>query len=218
MSMQNRIKTNTLCLIVYLAILASSLGIQLSYAMNVVESFEDKLVAAAIERAKHKVIYDGRYIQLDYPNGDVPKGIGVCTDVIIRSYRALGIDLQKEVHEDMEKHFDLYPKIWGLKTPDTNIDHRRVPNLQTFFSRHGRSLPISKIINNYKPGDIVTWNIANFWHKFFKGKNNVPHIGIVINEKSKNGIPMIIHNEGYGVKKEDMLFKYKITGHYRYKK
>ena len=115
------------------------------------------LVDAAYERTTHRVRYDGKYIKLSYPGGDVPDNTGVCTDLIIRCYRKLGIDLQKEVHEDMKKHFPRYPEIWGLKRPDKNIDHRRVPNLQSFFNRHGEVLPISNNANDYKPSNLVTW-------------------------------------------------------------
>jgi len=167
-----------------------------------------KLVSAALERTKHFVIYNPAYFALEYPNGDVPEKYGVCTDVIIRSYRSLGIDLQKLVHEDMMINFDKYPskRIWGLTKTDRNIDHRRVPNLRVFFSRFGQSLNVSSNPNDYRPGDIVTWSIS--------GR---PHIGIVtdqVHAKTKN--PMIVHNIGWGPKLDDMLFDYPITGHYRY--
>ncbi|WP_067216674.1 DUF1287 domain-containing protein [Marinomonas gallaica] len=164
---------------------------------------------AAKERTKHYVIYHGSYYKLDYPNGDVPAHFGVCTDVIIRSYRALGIDLQERVHEDMTANFSLYPsnRIWGLKRPDANIDHRRVPNLQTFFSRHGSELPIYEQGAQYQSGDIVTWMLPG----------NKPHIGIVSDLWSKDQErPLMVHNIGYGPELEDMLFDYPITGHYRY--
>lgn len=168
-----------------------------------------KLVEAALKRTHQNVRYDGRYIKIPYPNGDVPKDIGVCTDVIIRSYRALGIDLQQLVHEDMAKHFNQYPskRIWGLDKPDSNIDHRRVPNLQVFFSRFGQELAISNDPSSYKAGDLVTWLLPG----------NLPHIGIISDKvNSKTGLPLIVHNIGMGPKLEDMLFDYKITGHYRY--
>lgn len=167
------------------------------------------LVKAAIERTNHQVIYDGSYRVINYPGGDVPANSGVCTDVIIRSYRSLGLDLQKRVHQDIKANFSKYPskRIWGLNKPDTNIDHRRVPNLQVFFSRHGQTLPITDKVNDYLPGDIVTWMLPN----------NLPHIGIVTNRNNeKTGNPMIVHNIGAGPKLEDMLFSYSITGHYRY--
>lgn len=168
-----------------------------------------QLVEAALERTQHQVRYDGRYVAIDYPNGDVPADIGVCTDVLIRSYRKLDIDLQQRVHEDMRDHFNEYPskRIWGLETTDKNIDHRRVPNLQTFFSRHGESLAISQSADNYQAGDIVSWMLPG----------NLPHIGIVTDKKdSETGKPLIVHNIGAGPKLEDMLFDFDITGHYRY--
>ncbi|MCW5213054.1 DUF1287 domain-containing protein, partial [Desulfobulbus sp. TB] len=128
-----------------------------------------ELVQAVIERTTHQVTYDGRYLKIAYPGGDVPDTIGVCTDVVIRSYRKIGIDLQKEVHEDMRANFSAYPKNWGLKRPDTNIDHRRVPNLQIFFLRHGKELPVTKNAQDYKAGELVTWMLPG----------NLPHIGIV---------------------------------------
>ena len=172
-------------------------------------SFEDDIVSALLERTTHNVTYDGAYLSIPYPNGDVPDNIGVCTDVLIRSYRKLGTDLQKLVHEDMLDNFDLYPskRIWGLSRTDKNIDHRRVPNLQTFFKRHGEVLKISDNAKDYKTGDIVTWILPG----------NLPHIGIIIDRVSaQSGNPFIVHNMGRGPKVEDMLFNYKITGHYRY--
>ena len=174
------------------------------------DDFYIRIVEAAKERTEHFVVYNGSYRKIDYPNGDVPKNIGVCTDVVIRTYRALGIDLQALVYEDMRDNFSLYPskRIWGLTKPDTNIDHRRVPNLQVFFERHGESHVISKTAADYQAGDIVTWVLPN----------NRPHIGIVTDELSKDKLrPLIVHNIGWGPKMEDMLFTYKITGHYRYK-
>jgi uncharacterized protein YijF (DUF1287 family) len=173
------------------------------------ESFEDKLVAAALERTQHSVRYDGSYIPITYPNGDIPNTIGVCTDVLIRTYRSLGIDLQRLVHEDMATHFEHYPsrRIWGLVKPDPNIDHRRVPNLQHFFTRQGTSLPVTRSGSDYKPGEIVTWMLPG----------NLPHIGIVSNRVNpRTGSPLIIHNIGAGPGLEDMLFHYPITGHYHY--
>ena len=166
----------------------------------------ENLVKAAHERLKSFVIYNGKYVKLKYPMGDVHKNTGVCTDVIIRSYRQLGLDFQQLIHEDMKAHFSSYPKNWGLKKPDTNIDHRRVPNIRRFLKRKGYSLPITKNPNDYRAGDIVTWRLAN----------NLPHIGIVVDQKSSKSIPLIIHNIGWGPKLEDFLFGAKITGHYRY--
>ncbi|MEE1675141.1 DUF1287 domain-containing protein [Agarivorans aestuarii] len=167
-----------------------------------------QLVDAALARTEHTVIYNGAYFALDYPNGDVPEHFGVCTDVLIRTYRKLGIDLQVLVHEDMQQHFSLYPskRIWGLNRTDRNIDHRRVPNLQVFFSRHGESLPISDNASSFLPGDIVSWMLPG----------NLPHIGIVSDQFTAEGIPQIVHNIGLGPQLNDMLFNYPITGHYRY--
>ena len=138
--------------------------------------------------------------------GDVPKNIGVCTDVVIRSYRSLGLDLQELVHEDMKSNFRLYPNIWGLSKPDTNIDHRRVRNLKVFLYRHGQSLPVTQNHDDYKPGEIVTWMLSG----------NQPHIGILSDKRSPEGRPYVIHNIGWGPREEDVLFNYTIDGHYRY--
>lgn len=173
------------------------------------KSFSEALVQAALERTKHEVIYDGTYVTLSYPGGDVPDNTGVCTDVVIRSYRGIGSDLQRLVHEDMAANFSAYPsrRIWGLNRPDSNIDHRRVPNLQTFFTRKGSTLPVSNNPSDYAAGDIVTWMLPG----------NLPHIGIVSDKKNPNtSTPLILHNIGRGPKLEDMLFAYEITGHYRY--
>ncbi|WP_339137996.1 MAG: DUF1287 domain-containing protein [Candidatus Electrothrix sp. GW3-4] len=174
---------------------------------KVSEDISGGLIRAALERTTYLVRYDGSYRQLAYPGGDVPGDIGVCTDVVIRSYRKVGIDLQKEVHEDMRKNFFLYPKKWGLAGPDKNIDHRRVPNLQVFFRRHGKELPVTKDSQDYKAGELVTWMLPG----------NLPHIGIVIDRKTTDDQrPLIVHNIGRGPKLEDMLFQYPITGHYRF--
>lgn len=173
------------------------------------QQFEQQLVSAAIERTRHQVTYDGTYRAIAYPGGDVPANIGVCSDVVVRSYRSLGVDLQQLVHEDMKLNFDDYPsqRMWGLSKPDTNIDHRRVPNLQAFFSRHGEVFPISDEYSDYKPGDIVTWMLPG----------NLPHIGIVTDQTlPKTGEPLIVHNIGHGPQLEDMLFDFEITGHYRF--
>ncbi|SDT87259.1 DUF1287 domain-containing protein [Halopseudomonas salegens] len=172
-------------------------------------AFEQRLVLAALERTEHTVRYDGSYLRIDYPGGDVPANIGVCTDVIIRSYRKLGVDLQQLVHEDMSVNFSSYPsqRIWGLNRPDSNIDHRRVPNLQTFFRRHGIELPMSTEAPDYKPGAMVTWMLPG----------NLPHIGIVTDQiAAGSGRPLIVHNIGAGPKLEDVLFTYPITGHYQF--
>ncbi len=170
--------------------------------------FLDKLVEAAIARAQEKVRYDPTYFKLEYPNGDVPAEVGVCTDEVIRSYRKVGVDLQKEVHEDMKSNFAVYPKKWGLKKTDTNIDHRRVPNLMVFFERQGAALPITDRAEDYKPGDVVTWDLGN----------GLTHIGIVVNIPSEGDEKRLLieHNIGAGPQIEDVLFGWKITGHYRY--
>lgn len=172
------------------------------------DSVAEQLNRAALARTKAIVFYNGRYVKIPYPNGDVPKHIGVCTDVVIRSYRKLGIDLQQLVHEDMTRHFAKYPskRLWGLQHTDTNIDHRRVPNLQVFFQRKGKSLAISQNAKDYRPGDLVTWMLPG----------NLPHIGIVTDKIGKSGNPKVVHNIGLGPKLDDSLFDYKITGHYRY--
>ncbi len=167
------------------------------------------LAAAAQERTRHSVRYDGSYVKISYPNGDVPADTGVCTDVVIRSYRALGVDLQRLVHEDMERAFDAYPsrRIWGLRAADSTIDHRRVPNLQTFFRRNGRELAVSEVPSDYAAGDLVTWMLPG----------NLPHIGIVTDRMDEvSGRPLVVHNIGAGPMLEDMLFRYPVTGHYRY--
>ncbi|OJX49569.1 MAG: DUF1287 domain-containing protein [Flavobacterium sp. 38-13] len=186
-----------------------SLTCFLFIAAIIEKSFPEKLSDAAIMLTKDKVVYDPGYFSISYPNGDVPKGKGVCTDVVIRAYRKLGIDLQKEVHEDMKKNFSKYPQKWGLKKTDPNIDHRRVPNLQVFFTRFGKSLEVTDKASDYKTGDLVTWMI----------NDKMPHIGIVTNRKSADGKRnLIVHNVGAGQVLEDCLFQYKITGHYQFKK
>lgn len=175
------------------------------------ETFQQKLSIAAIELTKDKVTYDPSYVSLKYPNGDVEKNKGVCTDAIIRAYRKLGIDLQKEVHKDLKANFSKYPNLkkWGLKKPDTNIDHRRVPNLDVFFERKGEKLAVTQNPLDYKTGDLVTWMIGN----------KLPHIGIVTHKKSPDGKRnLIVHNVGSGQVLEDCLFSWKIVGHFRYEK
>lgn len=174
-----------------------------------VSDFQKKLSESAIKIVDPTIRYIPDYVSIPYPNGDVPKSMGVCTDVIIRAYRNLGIDLQKEVHEDMKKHFSLYPKKWGHKKPDTNIDHRRVPNLEVFFERYGKKLAVTDNPDDYKTGELVTWMIGN----------KLPHIGIVTNQLSKDGKRrLIVHNVGGGQVLEDVLFAYPITGHFVYEK
>lgn len=169
--------------------------------------FLHKFVAAAIERTHHAVRYDAAYVRIGYPGGDVPEGTGVCTDEVIRAYRAVGIDLQKDVHEDMAAHFSAYPTKWRRTSPDPNIDHRRVPNLMVFFSRRGEVLPITDRAQDYSPGDLVIWDLGH----------GLTHIGIVVDQKGfLSRRYMIVHNIGAGPKMEDVLFDWKITGHYRY--
>lgn len=170
---------------------------------------EKSLSSCALLLTEQRVTYDPSYFSIPYPNGDVPADKGVCTDVVIRAYRMMGIDLQKEVHEDMQANFSFYPKIWGLKKTDTNIDHRRVPNLMVFFKRKGKELPITKNPKDYKPNDIVCWKISG----------SQTHIGIVVNRKSADGKRYkIVHNIGSDQVCEDMLFDYTIIGHYAYEK
>ncbi|MCF6298151.1 MAG: DUF1287 domain-containing protein [Flavobacteriaceae bacterium] len=173
------------------------------------DSFYKKLVDSTKTLTKDNVVYDSSYFSIGYPNGDVPKNVGVCTDVVIRAYRKVGIDLQKEVYEDMKSNFNEYPKNWGLKSTDRNIDHRRVPNLMKFFERHQGTKKITTNSEDYIPGDIVCWNLGG----------GITHIGIVINQKSVDQKRnLIVHNIGSGQVIEDVLFKFKIIGHYRYKK
>ncbi|HET6158771.1 MAG TPA: DUF1287 domain-containing protein [Dongiaceae bacterium] len=164
------------------------------------------LVEAARAQVGVTLIYDPSYQQIAYPMGDVPVERGVCSDVVIRAFRAIGIDLQQEVHRDMAHHFAAYPKAWGLSVPDANIDHRRVPNLATWFTRRGYTLQASQDAAEYHPGDIVAWALGN-------GR---PHIGIVSDQRSEDGArPLVIHNIGWGAREEDVLFAYRITGHFR---
>src|SRR5689334_6222089 len=167
-----------------------------------------RLVAAAVDQTTRPVRYDGAYRRIPYPMGDVPADTGVCTDVVIRAYRALGIDLQQRVHEDMRAAFSAYPRAWGMAHPDPNIDHRRVPNLQTFFRRRGAALGRSDDPAGFAAGDLVTWMLPG----------NLPHIGLVIDRRSADGRrPLVVHNIGRGPEIEDMLVKFPITGHFRYR-
>lgn len=167
-----------------------------------------RLLRASIEQTAHTVRYDGSYREISYPGGDVPANIGACTDVVIRAYRALGVDLQVLVHEDMSRAFASYPRAWGLTKPDSNIDHRRVRNLQTFFKRRGAELKVSRDPRSYLAGDLVTWVLPG----------NLPHIGIATDQRSPDhSRPLIIHNIGNGAEVSDILFVYPVTGHYRYR-
>ena len=172
-------------------------------------SFGKRLSDAALELTKQKVTYDPAYFRIDYPNGDIPANKGVCTDVIIRAYRKLGIDLQKEVHEDIKANFRKYPQKWGLSGPDKNIDHRRVLNLMTFFERKGAIKSRTNKSADYLPGDLVCWDLGG----------GITHIGIVTDKKSSDGTRnLIVHNIGGGQVLADCLFEFKIIGHYTYEK
>jgi uncharacterized protein YijF (DUF1287 family) len=167
-----------------------------------------ELVTAARSQVGKTTVYDPAYTSLKYPGGDLPLERGVCTDVVIRALRtAFSADLQKLVHEDMAAHFSSYPKIWGLRKTDKNIDHRRVPNLQRYFERRGFKLPVTQNAADYQPGDLVTCTVPP----------HLPHIMIVSDKKNADGVPLVIHNIGRGAREEDCLFTYPLTGHYRWK-
>ena len=171
------------------------------------DSFGEKLSEAALLLTRQEVVYDPAYYSMGYPGGDVPADRGVCSDVLIRAFREVEIDLQEEVHMDMKTNFDLYPRIWGLTQPDPNIDHRRVPNLMKFFERHGTDTPMTADPDDYLPGDIVCWNLGGA----------ITHIGIVVDRRSRNGKkPLIVHNIGGGQVLADCLFDFRIIGHYTY--
>lgn len=171
------------------------------------QKFGDQLAAAALAHSSSQVSYDPAYYEIDYPNGDVPTSKGVAADVLIRSYRELDIDLQVKIHEDMSAHFREYPQLWSASEPDTNIDHRRIPNLDRFFSRYGQSLPTSRDASLFEPGDIVVWALDN----------GQPHIGIVVpGPADRVNEPWVVHNRQSGVKWENVLFDHKIISHYRY--
>ncbi len=167
-----------------------------------------KLISAARSQIGVTTLYDPAYVKLAYPDGDVPEDRGVCTDVVIRAFRAMGLDLQKLVHEDMARAFSKYPQHWGLKSPDANIDHRRVPNLMRYFERAGKKLAVTKNATDYRPGDIVTCIVPP----------HLPHIMLVCDTASPADPQrfQIIHNIGAGARMEDRLFDFEITGHYRY--
>ncbi|MDI6529483.1 DUF1287 domain-containing protein [Pseudomonas otitidis] len=165
-----------------------------------------RLVEAARTQVGVTLGYDPAYRRIAYPGGDVPLATGVCTDVVIRALRAQGLDLQQRVHEDMRRHFSAYPRHWGLKRPDPNIDHRRVPNLMTWFDRQGLSLKVGQAAADYQPGDIVTWDLG-------RGQQ---HIGIISDRRSREGTPLALHNIGQGTREEDILFRWPILGHYRF--
>lgn len=166
-----------------------------------------QLSDAALAQTLQRVTYDPSYVKLAYPGGDVPSRRGVCTDVVIRAFRKVGVDLQVDVHEDMAAHFAAYPAIYGRKSPDTSIDHRRVPNLMVFFSRRGTALPISDKPQDYRPGDVVAWDLGG----------GLTHVGLVVDKKVGERYE-IVHNIGYGPQLDDALFAWKIIGHFRYAK
>lgn len=167
-----------------------------------------KLVDAAEDQIGKTVLYDPAYVRLAYPGGDVSMERGVCTDVVIRAYRdGLGVDLQKRVHDDMRANFAAYPRQWGLAQPDPNIDHRRVPNLRTYFKRNGAALPAGDDAADYQPGDIVTMMLPG----------NLPHIAIVTQHRNdEDSRPLVVHNIGAGARLQDVLFSFPVTGHYRF--
>jgi uncharacterized protein YijF (DUF1287 family) len=167
----------------------------------------ERVAAAALAQVGVTLHYAPEYRRLDYPGGDLPLDRGVCTDVVIRALRAVGVDLQVEVHRDMQANFASYPADWGLRRPDASIDHRRVPNLEHFFRRHGKALPIRRDATGFLPGDLASWRLDG----------GQPHIGVVSAERSADGQrPLIVHNIGAGAQLEDVLFEWKMTGHFRY--
>jgi hypothetical protein len=165
------------------------------------------LSAATLDQTRQTLRYDPAYVRISYPGGDVPQDRGVCADVIVRAFRKIGVDLQKEVHEDMLHNFAAYPRFRGSSRPDANIDQRRVPNLMTFFKRRGAALPVTRNPTNYLPGDVVAWDLGH----------GQTHIGLLVNQLSPDGRrPMVVHNIGQGARVEDVLFTWKVIGHYRY--
>jgi len=183
-------------------LIALLLGL-LAFAVQAIEA--DRLVLDARQQVGVTLSYDPAYRRLSYPGGDVPVATGVCTDVVIRALRQQGLDLQEAVHRDMRGNFSVYPKNWGLNRPDSNIDHRRVPNLMTWFKRQGWSLPVKQDAAAYQPGDIVTWDLGR----------GLTHIGIISDRQAPTATPLVLHNIGRGTQEEDILFAYRITGHYR---
>ncbi|HKP12939.1 MAG TPA: DUF1287 domain-containing protein [Blastocatellia bacterium] len=179
---------------------AQSVGVEVKAALRPV-------IESALAQTEQTTIYDPAYVRLDYPGGDLPIERGVCADVVVRAFRKGGVDLQKEVHEDMRRDFAAYPQRWGLKAPDANIDHRRVPNLMTYFKRRGKSLPITSDAKDYEPGDVVAWDLGG----------GLTHIGIVVNLRARGGERYyVVHNIGAGARLEDVLFSLRQIGHYRY--
>ena len=183
-----------------------------TFERPMIAELQPDAIRHVIQNAKEQLKVTTKYTQdyrvIPYPGGDLPAETGACTDVVIRAFRKAGVDLQKEVHEDMVANFASYPQKWGLQGPDTNIDHRRVPNLQTFFTRNGKTVPISTDGDNYRPGDVITWDLDG------KGMTHIGLVSNLWNDRAKRYL--IIHNIGGGVAEEDRLFAWKITGHYRY--
>lgn len=202
--------TSTRCALIFTALLiltASTAGGFGQQSVRVSSPTIKAVVESALNQTSVTRYYDPAYVKLAYPGGDPPADRGVCADVIVRAFRNAGVDLQKEIHEDMKSHFSAYPNKWGARRPDTNIDHRRVPNLMTYFGRMGKAIPISQSSADYKPGDVVAWQLSG----------EITHIGIVSNALS--GSPrryLMVHNIGEGARLEDVLFSWKIIGHYRY--
>lgn len=206
--MQGKMSKRVLLAILVVAMAATAVGESPHPSRRLDTRFAQALIQAAVAQTSTSVTYDGTYRRIPYPGGDVPASIGVCTDLIVRAYRAVGVDLQVRVHEDMRAAFGLYPQLWGLSRADPNIDHRRVPNLQTYLRRRGAQLSISRDAGDYLPGDLVTWILPG----------NLPHIGLVTDQRSPDGERwLVVHNIGRGPEIEDMLFGYPISGHYRYR-
>lgn len=205
--MHRKVKSAFLAIVVVAMTATTAMG-ESPHPPRLEARFAQALIQAGVAQTAIPVTYDGSYRRIPYPGGDVPASIGVCTDVIIRAYRVVGVDLQVRVHEDMRAAFGSYPKLWGLSRADTNIDHRRVPNLQTYFRRRGAQLSISREASDYLPGDLVTWILPG----------NLPHIGLVTDQRSPDRERLlIVHNIGRGPQIEDVLFRYPISGHYRYR-
>src|SRR5688500_12965719 len=206
--MRGTMSKRVLLAILVVAMAATAVGESPHPSGRLDTRFAQALVQAAVAQTSTPVTYDGSYRRIPYPGGDVPASIGVCTDLIVRAYRAVGVDLQVRVHEDMRSAFGSYPQLWGLSRADPNIDHRRVPNLQTYFRRRGAQLLIRRDAGDYLPGDLVTWTLPG----------NLPHIGLVTDQSSPRSERwLIVHNIGRGPEIEDMLFDYPISCHYRYR-
>lgn len=192
-----------LLVIVVLVTLVGSPGLALPRGRTSASDLRLYLAFAAERQIGVTKTYDPSYRSLPYPAGDVAPGTGVCADVVVRAFREIGIDLQVEVHEDMKRHFREYPQLWGLRGPNTNIDHRRVPNLMAYFRRRGKAIPLTA---DYRPGDVVAWRLPRGLH----------HIGVVANFQSRSGKPLVVHNIGRGAQVEDVLDRFPKVGHYRW--